>query len=254
MRALLLALPLSILTLFPGSGNANAGDRHQIAVSDSGKDQSANPKGETYHGYVLDLSKIAGQQNYTPIVNSLKLQLDIVEGVGLSPRVLKLFHSVSVVVDEFGCLESTVAGDHKKPTLPAVCYNATGRPSRLQLAENTDRGVVMVRTRVLSPERPVLLQGMLHAYHAQILPGGLRNRSIWFYYEIAKGLYPYEAVSDEREFFAVTASVFLSGKADGGVTRSDIKQKQPDYFNYLAWLFEFDPDHAQSGTPVASAN
>src|SRR5450759_4997535 len=143
MRALLLALPLSILTLFPGSGNANAGDRHQIAVSDSGKDQSANPKGETYHGYILDLSEIAEQQNYTPIVNSLQHQLDIVEGVGLSPRVLKLFHSVPVVVDEFGCLESTVAGDDKKPTLPAVCYNAMGRPSRLQLAENTDRGVVM---------------------------------------------------------------------------------------------------------------
>jgi hypothetical protein len=257
MRALLVALPLSILTLFPVSGNANAGDRHQIAVSDSVKDQSANPKSEKYHGYFLDLSEIAEQQNYTQIVNSVKLQLDIVEGVGLSPRVLKFFHSVPVVVDEFKCLEgSAAAADDKKPVLSAACYNAKARPPRLQLVGDTDGGVVMVRTRALSPEKAILLHEMLHAYHAQILPEGTKNQSILFYYAKAKGLYPEEAylMTNEREFFAVTASVFLSGKADGGVTRSDIKQKQPDYYNYLAWLFELDPDHTQSGTPVASAN
>jgi hypothetical protein len=47
---------------------------------------------------------------------------------------------------------------------------------------------------------------------------------------------------------------FLSGKADGGVTQSDIKQKQPDYFKYLVWLLEIDSDPAPSATPVASAD
>jgi len=278
MRALLLALPLSILTLFPGSGNANAGDRHQIAVSDSGKDQSANPKGGTYHGYFLDLSEIAGQQNYTPIANSLQHQLDIIEGVGLSPRVLKFFHSVPVVVDEFGCLQSPETVD-KKPTLSAACYNPTGRPRRLQdkqrdvsvwvdeksewtnpdplaQAVDTHRGVVLVRPRMLSQERPSLLHEMLHAYHAKILPEGFSNPWILYYYKEAKSkeFYPADAylMTNEKEFFAVTASVFLSGKADGGVTQSDIKQNQPDYFKYLGWLFE--TDRAPSATPVASAD
>jgi hypothetical protein len=245
MRALLLALPLSILTLFPSSGDAGDAPPREIAVSDSGKDQSANPKGGTYHGYFLDLSEIAGQQNYTSIANSLQHQLDIVDGVGLSPRVLKFFHSVPVVVDEFKCLEGSAAAaaDGNKPILEAACYDST-------------RGFVMVRTRVLSPERPALLQEMLHAYHYQILPEGFKNPGILFYYKEAKskGLYPADAyvMTNEREFFAVTASVFLSGKADGGVTQSDIKQNQPDYFKYLGWLFE--TDRAPSATPVASAN
>jgi hypothetical protein len=120
----------------------------------------------------------------------------------------------------------------------------------------TDRGFVMVRTRVLSPERPVLLHEMLHAYHAQILKEEPKNRSILFYYKEAKSkkLYPADAylMTNEKEFFAVTASVFLSGKADGGVTQSDIKQNQPDYFKYLGWLFE--TERAPSATPVASAD
>jgi hypothetical protein len=290
MRALLLALPLSFLTLFPGSDNANAGDRHQIAVSDSAKDQSANPKSKTYHGYFLNLSEIAEQQNYTQIVNSLKLQLDIVEGVGLSPRVLKFFHSVPVVIDEFKCLEGSAAAaaddkkpTDKKPTLQAACYNSTGRPRRLQdkqrhvsvwVDEKSEwtNGVVMVRARVLSPERPILLHEMLHAYHAQILPERFKNPSILFYYKEAKEakelkeakeakeakskeFYPADAylMTNEKEFFAVTASVFLYGK-DGQepFTRSKLKEKQPDYYQYLGWLF--GTDHAPSIIPVASAD
>ena len=100
----------------------------------------------------------------------------------------------------------------------------------------------------------MLLHEMLHAYHAQILPEGFKNRAILYYYEEAKGHYPEEAylMTNEREFFAVTASVFLSGMADGGVTQSDIKKEQPEYYQYLGWLF--GTDHAPSTTPVASAD
>ena len=121
------------------------------------------------------------------------------------------------------------------------------------LAEDRRLGVVLVRPRLLSPERPVLLHEMMHAYHHLIMPRGEKNPGILYFYKKAKDLYPADAYAmrNEREFFAVTASVFLSGKADGGITPADI-DKLPGYSNFLRWLFEVNPP--KSGTPVASAN
>jgi hypothetical protein len=74
---------------------------------------------------------------------------------------------------------------------------------------------------------------------------GPQNPDILFYYKKAKEDHAYPddayALINEREFFAVTASVFLYGK-DGPVTRENIKEKQSGYFKYLVWLFGFDPD------------
>ena len=96
-----------------------------------------------------------------------------------------------------------------------------------------------------------MLHELLHAYHAGMLPRGFKNPDVLLHYNLAKGekLYPADAylLTNEKEFFAVTASVFLYGK-DGRFTRSDLKQKQPDYYKYLVRLFELDPD----GAPVAS--
>jgi hypothetical protein len=58
-------------------------------------------------------------------------------------------------------------------------------------------------------------------------------------------------LTNEREFFALTASVFLYGK-DGQLTRSDLKEKQPDYFKYLVGLFGFDPDGAAAALQTPS--
>jgi hypothetical protein len=283
MRALLLALPLSILTLFPSSGNAGDARPLQIAaVSDSEKVQLTNPNHETYSGYYLDLSQIAARQDFAVMADALRHQLDIVESVRLSPRVLNFFHTVPIVVDDVACLNTKKAdekADDKAPTLAHACYGPVSLPERtsreptilnsgkwtnpdpVDLAEDTKRGVVFVRPFMLDgsskdAQRPVILHEMFHAYHAEIMPQGVKNPAIKFYYDQAKSkqLYPADAylMTNEKEFFAVTASVFLSGKADGGVTQSDIKQKQPDYFKYLVWLLEIDPDRAPSGTPVAS--
>ena len=62
MRALLVALPLSILTLFPVSGNAgDARPLQMAAVSASENDQPTNQNHETYRGYYLDVSEIASR-------------------------------------------------------------------------------------------------------------------------------------------------------------------------------------------------
>jgi hypothetical protein len=106
-------------------------------------------------------------------------------------------------------------------------------------------------------ERPVLLHELLHAYQDHILPGGFANPGAlsWFKQATDKRLYPADQylMTNEREFFAVTASVFLFGR-DGPVDRAKIREVQPDYYKYLVWLFGFDPPDRTSNIPVALAN
>jgi hypothetical protein len=278
MRAsVLTGLAFSILALCLGSHAASAGsDQQEISISKSGDASPVNAGTEKYRGYFLDLSQIAGQQNYSEIINSLHRQLDIVESVGLSPRVLNFFHTIPIVIDEAACSDGMK--EDKSPVFAAACYGPA-EPVSLQnrsthgsywdsekaewvnsdpiaLAEDTHLGVVMVRNRYLNPQSPVLLHEMLHAYHTNLMAGGFDNQVIKSFYDDAKGknLYPADAylMTNHKEFFAVTASIFLYGKDDKEpFMRSKIKEKQPEYYKYLTWLFEVNPEH---GTPIASAD
>lgn len=100
-----------------------------------------------------------------------------------------------------------------------------------------------------------MLHELLHAYHNRVMPQGFKNPGILMHYNLAKKgqLYPADAylMSNEREFFAVTASVFLYGN-DGSISRSTIKEKQPDYYTYLVFLFGFDPDRSPAPASEAS--
>ena len=123
------------------------------------------------------------------------------------------------------------------------------------LAVDTRIGVIFIRPIMLialsanEQRRPVLIHELLHAYHRLKLPEGYRNSGILLHYKNAKDkeLYPAGAylMINEREFFAVTASVFLYGN-DGPFTRAHIKQRQPDYYVYLVNLFGFDPEPSTS--------
>jgi hypothetical protein len=258
MRALLPAIGLSVLTLLPSS--SYAGDRlRQITVT---------PNTETYRGYYIDYSEVAGRQNFGGMADALRRQLDIVERVGLSPRVLQYFKSIPIVVDEVVCpadLPHLLACFG--PSTPLQRAQRTSRvftawkseeflwenPDVLALAEDTQSGVVWVRPLVEGPQDAVMLHELLHAYHAHIMPRGYQNPDVLLHYKGAtsKQLYPADAcvLKNERELFAVTASVFLYGKSDKEpFTRSKLREKQPDYFKYLVGLFGVDPDD----TPVAS--
>ena len=59
---------------------------------------------------------------------------------------------------------------------------------------------------------------------------------------------------NDREFFAVTASIFLAGKESihEPKTREALKEKLPDYYKYLVGVFGFDPEKP-SEPPMASA-
>jgi hypothetical protein len=268
MRALLVALLGSILV--PLAGSSHAVERaSQVRGSDSGKSQYGP---QTYRGYFLDLSAAAGRQDAAEMLNGLRQQIDIVESAGLSPRVLKFFRSIPILVDEKACLGGKV--------MASACYGSSAperaenksrgmtawdsdkaqwtNPDPVALAEDMKLGVVMIRPHKMTMQEPLILHELLHAYHARMMPAGVHDTKILGYYDLAKSqqLYPAEAyvVINEREFFAVTASVFLYGKADKDpFTRAKMKEKQPDYYRYLVWLFGFDPDRAPNAAPVASA-
>jgi hypothetical protein len=272
MRSVLLsALMISTIALF--SNPASAGDRlPQIEILKGEKPHSANSTDVTYRGYATHLSAIAGRKDFSEIVSALQHQVDIVENAGLSPRVLSFFRSIPIVTDELSCLANEVTA--------IACYEPSGTPAfgayvvranrvwnsdGSQWTKNSayvgaDNGVIMVRPLLTSEEQnPVMLHELLHAFHAQIMPQGFRNEGVLFHYNLAKGnkLYPEDKylMKNEREFFAVTASIFLYGKdtTHDPFTRSNLKEKQPGYYKYLVGLFEFDPDRAPSASPVASA-
>jgi hypothetical protein len=273
MRSVLSStLVLSTLALFPGTSRAS--DRlPQIEVLKKDKSASVNAADLAYRGYVVHLSDIAGRKDYSEIVSALQHQVDMVENAGLSPRVLRFFRSVPIVPDEMSCLANEVSA--------VACYEPNGIPTygayvvrakRVWNSENSqwtnansayfgsDSGVVMVRPLLTSEEQnPVMLHELLHAFHAQIMPQGFQNEGVLFHYNLAKTnkLYPEDKylMKNEREFFAVTASIFLHGKdtAHDPFTRANLKEKQPAYYKYLVGLFEFDPESVPSASPVASA-
>jgi hypothetical protein len=270
MRALLVPSLLSVLALFPGLSHAGPATR-QVQASGSEKIQPAASSYQTYRGYVYDLSENAGRQDSVAMTDGLQRQLDIVENVGLSPLVLAFFHKVPIVANEMSCLEKQAAAACYGASAPQRAQGSRGftvwdsqkaqwtNPDAVALAEDTGSGIVMIRPSMMRyAQDPVMLHEFLHAYHARLLPSGFRNEGVLGHYNFAKSkqLYPADtyALTNEREFFAVTASIFLYGKDSSHepFTRAGLKEKQPDYYKYLVGLFGVDPDRV--GTPVASAN
>jgi len=272
MRGLLLGSMISIVMLIPGSGNA--GPRAlQVDASNIDQPASAASNYDTYRGYVFDLSENSERKDVTAIADTLRHQLDVVESVGLSPKVLQFFHSIPIVASEMACLEEGAAAACYGQAVPERERHASrelttwdtakggwSNPDIVDLAADAGRGVVMLRPAMLRyAQDPVMLHELLHAYHARLMPNGFENRGIKQFYNQAQSKLVYDkdayALKNHKEFFAVTAGIFLAGNdaVHEPFTRAKLKEKQPDYFKYLVGLFGFDPD-ASNITPVASAN
>lgn len=273
MRSLSFFALCSILLLASGPGRA--GDSVPLTRAQDS---------ETYRGHYIDLSAIAGQKDSAQMVGALRHQIDIVEDIaGLSPQIIEFFRSVPISVNEQACLEFNKDPNGKdledlKHLFHSACFShslpegsqipayGSAWDSRKSKWANSDPlalgldtvGAILVRPITLRTpseyaQRPILLHELLHAYHSAKMPRGYQNGGIVMQYKHAQGAqaYPAEAylMSNQMEFFAVTASVFLYGK-DGPVTRSIVKEKQPDYYKYLVLLFGFDPDPGPG--PIAS--
>ncbi|HWL20771.1 MAG TPA: hypothetical protein VNS33_13950 [Bradyrhizobium sp.] len=271
MRA---ALAFSVsLALALGASAASAEPRVLQVNPSDGADTPSLPAGfKTYRGYMYDLSEYADRKDFDALEDNVKRQLDMVENAGLSPRVMKFLRTVPIVASEMTCNEEGAAwacygfivpDRQRRGTLGLTIWDRDKRqwtnPDKLQLAADSGTGIIM-----LSPimtrhgEDPIVLHELLHAYHAKLMPNGYDNRGIkgYFGYAKAKSLLPKDtyALKNDREFFAVTASIFLAGKESvhDPKTRVELKEKMPDYYKFLVELFGFDPD-APAGTPVASA-
>jgi hypothetical protein len=224
-----------------------------------------------YRGYMYDLSDYEGRKDIASIEENLKKQLDMVENAGLSPKVLNFFRSVPIVATETDCLEAGASiacygpispKRNRRPTLGVTVWDhatqAWSNPDIIDLAADSGLGVIMLRpTMTQYTDDPIMLHEFLHAYHRRLMPNGYDNLGIKGYFALAKSKDVFEKKSytlmNDREFFAVTASIFLAGKESihEPKTREALKEKLPDYYKYLVGIFGFDPD--PNKTPVASS-
>jgi hypothetical protein len=180
------------------------------SVSTTATDQLA------YKGFTADISAISGRPDRQALLDALKRQIDICERSGVSAQTMAFFRSVPLVME-------TKGGPH-----------ASGRK-------------VVMTAEIFPPDNPVLLHEYLHAYHARRLPNGANNPDILKYYRRARdtpGLWPVKSymLTNAGEYFAMTASVFLHGRAAREpFDRNTLKAKQPAYYSWLEKEFGKQP-------------
>ena len=266
MRIALLLTATIVGALFASPSNAGPLDAPAEAA------QALPPGFQSYRGYMFDLSENSDRKDVDKLTDNLKRQIDVVEGVGLSPRILRFFHTVPIVANELACLDegaATACYGRVTPDMQrSVFWTLTvwdpnkqrwTNPNAIDLAVDSGLGVIMLRPDMMRYEKEaVLLHELLHAYHARLLLDGYVNKGVIGHYALAKSkdLLPKEsyALKNPMEFFAVTASIFLAGKSEfhDPKSRETLKEKMPDYYKYLVGVFGFDPDPAASSGPVAS--
>ena len=287
MRSVWLATAIVAIAL--GANPANAGSR--VVQVDPAKDAS-QPETEAdfqkYRGFMYDLSDYEGRKDADAIEENLKHQLDMVADAGFSPKVLEFFRTIPIIATETDCLDigatiacySRAAPNRSHRPLNGVTVwdhdkQRWTNPDLIDLAADSGLGVIMLRPNMTQyTEDPILIHEFLHAYHNRLMPNGFDNLGIKAFYAEAKtkntfGKKSYSVMND-KEFFAVTASIFLAGKESihEPKTRAVLKEKMPDYYKYLVGVFGFDPDPSlpnppekkddekdkDKATPVASAN
>lgn len=176
---------------------------------------SADPLIFEYHGWHVDLTRARGAESDQKLVAAVKRQLDIVEHVSLKPQVLAFMRTIKIWAN------------------PAAGKFGPGHYAHKTGAD--------VRVRRLDPDEPIILHELLHAYHDQELPSGFGNPEIRTFYERGKKLWPEKSymLKNAREYFAVTASVYLFGDIKRPpYSRAQIREKQPHYYKWLANLFD----------------
>ncbi|OWV78000.1 hypothetical protein ATY77_29465 [Rhizobium sp. R634] len=176
---------------------------------------AADPLVFTYHGWQVDLSNARGAEPDKEMVAAVKRQLDIVEHVDLKPDVLVFMRTIPIWAN------------------PAAAAFGPGHYS--------SKTGIDLRVRSLDPDKPIILHELLHAYHDRMLPGGFGNGDVRQFFSNGRGLWPGDSymMSNDREFFAVTASVYLYGDIDRPpYSRSQLREKQPKYYQWLATLFD----------------
>jgi hypothetical protein len=167
----------------------------------------------------VDVSTVQSLPNRDAILESLRGQIANIDAAISDPALKSFVQSVPLVMTAnlSGADNAAYSGSTKNVVLTTPSY---------------------------SPEKPVILHELMHAYHDQKLPGGFGNAEIQKLFDQARssGQFPAGSymLSSVGEYFAMMASVYLHGTAARDpFTRDAIKQKQPDCYSWL--VKEFGP-------------
>jgi hypothetical protein len=167
---------------------------------------------EAYLGWSIDLSP-ADPKNLDALRASLHKQIDLVERIRMREDIKSWFRATPLTID---------------PTL--------------KMGGFVQRGVLSLRDEAIPEDRPVLLHELLHIYHAQRLPQGMRNPMILAWFKEAKtaGYAPNAyLLTNPAEYFATVVSTVLNGTAERPpFTRERVKELQPDFHDWIVFEFE----------------
>jgi hypothetical protein len=176
----------------------------------------ADPLIFDYRGFHVDLSGARGTTPDAKMIAAIKRQVDMVEQVKLKPQVVAFMRTINIWAN------------------PKETRTGPGHYSR--------KSGIDLRMPLLDPNKPILLHELLHAFHDQQLPSGFANADIEKFYQRGKaagwppGSY---MMSNDKEFFATTASVYLYGDIPRPPeSRKQLRAKQPQYYQWLADLFD----------------
>jgi len=170
----------------------------------------------TYRGWTVRAGAAARVERPEKTVRAIKAQIDIVEQIRLKPEMLDALRLLPIEADV-----------------------SAGR----EVGHYTADRRVMLRVKRLDAKRPALLHAVLLAYIDRRLPGGFANPDVGRYRQqiTDRHVWPKAAVmlQNNGEFFAVTASAYLYGEITREpYTRADLKKTQPEYYQWLARLFD----------------
>ena len=152
------------------------------------------------------------------MTNSLIEQINIIDGARLPPDVLAFMKTVKIVLDP------------ELRSQPGVFSARNGI------------GEVRLQPAVFSARRPVLLHELLHAYH--FFGISLQNPEVLAAFDVARNdpdnmqFRRAHFLQNPKEFFAVTASIYLSGNVQQPpFTCAAFASKHPAYMRFLEGKF-----------------
>ena len=204
-----------------------------------------NPATFSYGGFQINETTVIGTPYLAEAREDLRKEIDIVNNVGLPPEIITFFRSIPIILRIADPLD--YAGQYIK-------LRNAGHGQYINYIDMNIYTQVHWTLRYVATT--VLLHELLHAFHDQRLPDGFNNQMIKNYYNDAVNRRCYDWLLDslnsciggsnanyyltnEKEFFAVTATTYLFGQEDEEEPhlRQDIQQKQPGYYLYLQQLF-----------------
>ena len=170
-----------------------------------------------YRRFTVDISALDEVKDAGRTLVSLKHQIDMVVAARMKPQVAGFF---STVLIKLGEIRDGSMGVY-------------------------DGSAVVLTTDPIHPDRGVLIHELLHAYHDRKMDVEAKKR-VTAYYEEAPRAYNLPrteyAMSNEREFFAVTGSIYLRGTSSRKPhDRTTIRAAQPEYYKFLGELFDPEP-------------